>query len=173
MSDADAQLLLGALGRLRIGTGIDVHGFETGRRLVLGGVDVPSERGLAGHSDADLIAHAVTDAVLGAAGESDIGSWFPSEDPSLQGADSMALLRRVIEVVCSERGCRLLSVDVVVAMQAPRLAGHRDAIRASLAAVLGIEVDRIGVRATTTDGLGFIGRGEGAAATASCLLLRP
>jgi 2-C-methyl-D-erythritol 2,4-cyclodiphosphate synthase len=173
VSAADEALLAGALGRLRIGTGVDVHGFEDGRRLVLAGVDIPSERGLEGHSDADLVAHAVTDALLGAAGSTDIGTWFSSDDPDLAGADSMQLLARVVDEVCVRGGCTVLSADVVIAMQRPKLAPHREAMQAALARVLRVDADRVGVRATTTDGLGFVGRGEGAAATASCLVLRP
>src|SRR4051812_15559045 len=129
---------LDIVSRLRVGTGIDVHGFAHGRRLVLGGVEIPSDVGLDGHSDADLIAHAVTDALLGAAGDTDIGSWFPSDDAALEGVDSMGLLGQVVDSVCRERGCVILSVDVVVAMERPKLAPHRDAIAANLASVLGV-----------------------------------
>lgn len=160
------------LSRLRVGTGLDVHGFSEGGRLVLAGVDVEHTHGLEGHSDADLVAHAVTDALLGGAGLADIGTYFPSEDESLAGADSMELLSRVVGML-HERGCELVNVDCVVAMQSPRLAPHREAMRANLAGVLQVELDRVTVRATTTDGLGFVGRREGAAAIATCLVLRP
>lgn len=159
------------LARLRVGTGIDVHAFEEGGRLVLAGVDVPHTHGLVGHSDADLVAHAVTDALLGGAGLADIGTYFPSEDASLEGADSMDLLRQVVAML-HERDCSIVNVDCVVAMQAPKLAPHREAMREGLAAVLGIDVDRVTVRATTTDHLGFVGRREGGAAIATCLVLR-
>ncbi|MCW2921158.1 MAG: 2-C-methyl-D-erythritol 2,4-cyclodiphosphate synthase [Thermoleophilia bacterium] len=159
------------LMRLRVGTGLDVHGFVEGGRLVLAGVDIPHTHGLEGHSDADLVAHAVTDALLGGAGMADIGTYFPSEDASLEGADSMDLLRQVVAML-DERGCEVVNVDCVVAMQAPKLAPHREAMNANLAAVIGIDVDRVTVRATTTDHLGFVGRREGAAAIASCLVLR-
>lgn len=166
MSDVSADV-----ARLRVGTGLDVHGFVEGGRLVLAGVDVPHTHGLEGHSDADLVAHAVTDALLGGAGMADIGTYFPSDDASLAGADSMGLLRTVVGML-DERGCRVLNVDCVVAMQAPRLAPHRPAMVENIAAAIGIEADRVTVRATTTDGLGFVGRREGAAAIATCLVLR-
>lgn len=159
------------LRRLRVGTGIDVHAFEPGERLVLGGVDIPHTHGLVGHSDADLVAHTVTDALLGAAGMADIGTYFPSEDESWRGADSMQLLARVVEMV-NERGCEIVNVDCVVAMQAPKLAPYKEQMAANLAAVLGVGEARVTVRATTTDHLGFVGRREGAVATASCLVLR-
>lgn len=157
--------------RLRVGTGIDVHAFEAGGRLVLAGVEIPHTHGLVGHSDADLVAHAVTDALLGGAGMADIGTYFPSEDPSLEGADSMDLLRQVVAML-DERDCAIVNVDCVVALQAPKLAPHREAMCANLAATLGIDVNRVTVRATTTDHLGFVGRREGGAAVASCLVLR-
>ncbi len=159
------------LARLRVGTGLDVHGFVEGGRLVLAGVDIPHTHGLEGHSDADLVAHAVTDALLGGAGMADIGTYFPSEDESLAGADSMDLLRQVVAML-DERGCTVLNVDCVVAMQAPKLAPYRELMEQGLAVVIGIDADRVTVRATTTDHLGFIGRREGAAAIATCLVLR-
>ena len=161
---------LGLLGRLRVTTGVDVHPWEEGRALILGGVRIEHTLGLAGHSDADLVAHAVTDAVLGGAGLADIGTYFPSEDPSLEGADSMDLLRRSMELV-RERGAQVISLDVVIMMQSPKLAPHRDAIAANVAAAVGVEVSQVTVRATTTDRLGFIGRGEGAGALATALTL--
>lgn len=159
------------LARLRVGTGVDVHGFVAGGRLVLAGVDIPHSHGLEGHSDADLVAHAVTDALLGGAGMADIGTYFPSEDASLAGADSMDLLGQVVDML-AERACTIINVDCVVAMQAPKLAPHREAMIANLARVLGVDEDRVTVRATTTDGLGFVGRREGGAAIATCLVLR-
>jgi 2-C-methyl-D-erythritol 2,4-cyclodiphosphate synthase len=157
--------------RLRVGTGVDVHAFEEGGRLVLAGVDIEHTHGLVGHSDADLVAHAVTDALLGGAGLADIGTYFPSEDDSLKGADSMELLAKVVAML-DERGCELINVDCVVAMQSPKLAPHREAMMANLAEVLRTDLDRVTVRATTTDYLGFVGRREGAAAIATCLVLR-
>lgn len=154
---------------LRIGHGFDVHAFAEGRRLVLGGVCVPSERGLAGHSDADVLAHALMDAVLGAMRAGDIGRLFPDTDPAYEGADSLVLMARVAELV-RERGYRILDADCTVAAQAPRLAPHRDEMRARMAAALGVPVDAVGVKATTTERLGFVGREEGIAAWAVALL---
>jgi 2-C-methyl-D-erythritol 2,4-cyclodiphosphate synthase len=136
---------------------------------VLAGVTIPAERGLEGHSDADLVSHAVTDALLGAAGMEDIGHLFPSDDPALAGASSIALLGQAWERVRAA-GWALVNVDAIVIMQAPRLAPHRDAMRECLAAALGVDRARVTVRASTTDRLGFAGRGEGAACQALALL---
>jgi 2-C-methyl-D-erythritol 2,4-cyclodiphosphate synthase len=154
---------------LRVGIGFDAHAFAAGRTLVLAGVTIPFERGLEGHSDADLISHAVTDALLGAAGMEDIGHLFPSGDPALLGASSIDLLRQAWERIRAG-GWTLVNVDAIVIMQAPRIAPHRDAMRECLAAALGVEVARVTVRASTTDHLGFTGRGEGAACQAVALL---
>jgi len=154
---------------LRVGIGFDAHAFADGRPLVLAGVTIPADRGLAGHSDADLVSHAVTDALLGAAGMEDIGHLFPSDDPALEGASSIALLGRAWERVRAA-GWALVNVDAIVIMQAPRLAPHRDAMRECLAAALGADRSRVTVRASTTDHLGFAGRGEGAACHAVALL---
>ncbi len=154
---------------LRVGIGFDAHAFADGRALVLAGVEIPAERGLEGHSDADLISHAVTDALLGAAGMEDIGHLFPSDDPALRGASSIELLRQAWAGVRA-RGFELVNVDAIVIMQAPRLAPHRAAMRAALAAALASDVERVTVRASTTDHLGFAGRGEGAACQAVALL---
>jgi 2-C-methyl-D-erythritol 2,4-cyclodiphosphate synthase len=154
---------------LRVGIGFDAHAFADGRALVLAGVEIPAERGLEGHSDADLISHAVTDALLGAAGMEDIGHLFPSDDPALRGASSIDLLRQAWAGVRA-RGFELVNVDAIVIMQAPRLAPHRDAMRRALAAALAADVERVTVRASTTDHLGFAGRGEGAACQAVALL---
>ena len=154
---------------LRVGIGFDAHAFEDERVLVLAGVAIPAERGLAGHSDADLVSHAVTDALLGAAGMEDIGHLFPSGDPSLQGASSIDLLRQAWERI-RVRGWTLVNLDAIVIIQAPRIAPHRDAMREALAAALGADVARVTVRASTTDHLGFTGRGEGAACQAVALL---
>ena len=154
---------------LRIGHGFDVHAFAEGRRLILGGVDVPCARGLAGHSDADVLAHALMDAVLGAMRAGDIGKLFPDTDPAYEGADSLVLMRRVAKLA-RERGYRILDVDCTVAAQAPKLAPHRERMRENMAAALGVPVDAVGVKATTTERLGFVGREEGIAAWAVALL---
>ena len=154
---------------LRIGHGFDVHAFAEGRRLVLGGVEVPCERGLDGHSDADVLAHALMDAVLGALRAGDIGGLFPDNDPAYEGADSLVLMRRVADLA-RERGCRILDVDCTVAAHAPKLAPFRDEMRARMADALGVPVDAVGVKATTTERLGFVGREEGIAAWAVALL---
>ena len=167
----DEQLLAGALGRLRIGTGVDVHGFADGRRLVLGGVEVPSERGLEGHSDADLVAHAVTDALLGATGGTDIGTWFPSDDPALEGADSMELLARVLHLL-EEENYQVVNVDVTVIAEAPKIGPHADAMRARLAGVMGISPGQVSVKGKSNEGMGWTGEGEGIAALAIALIDR-
>ena len=154
---------------LHIGHGYDVHQFAEGRRCILGGVDVPSERGLLGHSDADVLAHAVADAVLGAARLGDIGTLFPDNDPAYEGADSLVLLSRVADLV-RKHGFTIVDVDSTVAAQAPKLAPHREQMRANLAAALGLPVENVGVKATTTEHLGFVGRKEGIAAWAVALL---
>lgn len=156
---------------LRIGHGFDVHAFAEGRRLVLGGVDVPAERGLAGHSDADVVAHALMDAVLGALREGDIGKLFPDTDPAYEGADSLALMRRVAELAHS-RGWRVADADCTIAAQAPKLAPYREQMRANMAAALGVPAEAVGVKATTTERLGFVGREEGIATWAVVLLER-
>jgi 2-C-methyl-D-erythritol 2,4-cyclodiphosphate synthase len=153
----------------RVGTGFDAHGLEEGVPLVLGGVRIEHSRGLAGHSDGDVLAHALTDAVLGAAGLEDIGALFPSGDPALAGADSVELLRQAWARVRAE-GWELVNADVVLIGEEPRLAPHRAAMRERLAAALDVEPARVAVRATTTDGLGFTGRREGLAAQAVALV---
>jgi 2-C-methyl-D-erythritol 2,4-cyclodiphosphate synthase len=158
---------------MRVGLGIDVHAFaapDEGRRLVLGGVEIPSDRGLLGHSDADVLAHAITDALLGAAGLEDIGHYFPDTDERYRDADSIGLLREVRGLVGGY--WEVANVDAVVICERPKIRDHRDAMRKNLAAALGTEVSRIGVRGTTTERLGFPGRGEGIAAQAVCLLER-
>ena len=157
--------------KLRIGQGYDVHAFAPGRRLVIGGVDIPYDRGLDGHSDADVLAHAVADAVLSAARLGDIGALFPDTDDAWLGADSMKLLAIVAERV-ADAGFEILDVDAVIIAQAPKMSLHRDAMRANLAGALGIDVECVGVKATTTEHLGFEGRGEGIAASAVALLQR-
>ena len=154
---------------LRIGHGFDVHAFADGRRCILGGVDVPCERGLDGHSDADVLAHALMDALLGALREGDIGKLFPDTDPAYEGADSIELLRHVAALV-RERGYAIVDCDCTVAAQAPKLAPCREQMRANMAAAMQVDVDAVGVKATTTEKLGFVGRKEGIAAWAVALL---
>jgi 2-C-methyl-D-erythritol 2,4-cyclodiphosphate synthase len=159
------------MSRLRVGIGFDAHAFAEGRPLVLAGVEIPWERGLAGHSDADLVSHAVTDALLGAAGGGDIGELYPSDDPALAGASSIELLGATWRNLAG-RGWAIVNVDAVVIMQEPRLAPHRDAMRTRLAETLGVGPERVTVRASTTDMMGFTGRGEGAACQAVALIER-
>ena len=156
---------------MRVGLGVDVHAFAApgdGRPLILGGVEIPSDRGLAGHSDADVLAHAVTDALLGAAGLEDIGHYFPDTDPEWKDADSIVLLRGAREVVGD--AWLVANVDAVVVCERPKIRDYREAMRENLAGALGVEPSRIGVRGTTSERLGFTGRGEGIAAQAVCLL---
>ncbi|MBQ9954795.1 MAG: 2-C-methyl-D-erythritol 2,4-cyclodiphosphate synthase [Eggerthellaceae bacterium] len=156
---------------LRCGLGYDVHALVEGRKLILGGVDIPHTKGLLGHSDADVLAHAISDALLGAARAGDIGKLFPDTDPAYAGADSLKLLEAVAAHVRA-LGFEILDVDSVVAAQAPKLSPHRDQMRENLAAAMGISVENVGVKATTTERLGFEGREEGISATATCLLCR-
>jgi 2-C-methyl-D-erythritol 2,4-cyclodiphosphate synthase len=160
-----------AVSEYRVGSGFDAHALEPGVPLVLGGVRIEHPTGLAGHSDGDVLAHALTDAVLGAAGLEDIGALFPSGDPTLAGADSVELLRQAWARVRAD-GWELVNADVVLVGEEPRLAPHRAAMRERLAGALGVEPARVAVRATTTDGLGFTGRREGLAAQAVALLRR-
>jgi 2-C-methyl-D-erythritol 2,4-cyclodiphosphate synthase len=148
-----------------VGIGYDSHRLAPGRRLVIGGVEIPSERGLDGHSDADVLTHAVIDALLGAAGLGDIGEHFPDSDERWRDADSIALLEAVVAMV-AERQLEVLNIDGTVVMEAPKLAPHRQAIREGLAGALCIEVARVNVKASTGEGIGFVGRGEGVAALA-------
>lgn len=154
---------------MRIGHGYDVHRLVEGRRLILGGVEIPFEKGLLGHSDADVLAHAVMDALLGAAALGDIGKLFPDSDPAYEGADSLALLRRVAQVL-DENGYRLGNVDATVLAQRPKLAPHIPLMRERLAAAMGVDPGRVSVKATTEEGLGFTGTGEGIAAHAVALI---
>ena len=159
------------MSELRVGIGIDAHAFAIGVPLVLGGVAIEHPRGLAGHSDGDVIAHALIDALLGAAGLGDIGSLFPSDDKRWKGADSLDLLARAYGEV-KGAGWALVNADCVLIGEAPRIAGRRREMQERLAAALGVEPGRVVVKATTTDGLGFTGRGEGLAAQAVALLER-
>ena len=154
---------------MRVGIGYDVHPFAKGRPLVLGGVPIGGEDGLSGHSDADAVLHAIIDALLGAAGLGDIGQHFPSEDPAYAGADSKELLRHVVGLL-KGAGYQVENVDATVIAERPRLQGYLSRMRQTIAAVLGVEDARVSVKATTHEGLGAIGRGEGIAAMAVALL---
>ena len=156
---------------LRIGQGYDVHQLVEGRKLIMGGVDIPHTRGLLGHSDADVLAHAVADALLGGVRGGDLGKLFPDTDPAYEGADSMKLLAAVADFV-RDRGYEILDVDSVIAAQAPKLSPYRDLMRENLARAMGISPENVGVKATTTEHLGFEGREEGISATAVALLVR-
>lgn len=155
----------------RIGLGYDVHRFVDGRPVILGGVEIPHDRGLLGHSDADVLVHALMDAILGAMRDGDIGSHFPDSDPVYEGCCSVELLEHVAGLMRAA-GWRLVDADTVLALEEPKIAPHRDRMRARMAQALGVDVDSIGVKATTTEGLGAIGRAEGAAAYAVVLLER-
>ncbi len=155
----------------RVGHGFDVHAFAADRKLIIGGVDIAHDRGLAGHSDADVLLHAICDALLGAAGLGDIGRHFPDTDAAFAGIDSRILLRRVAGQL-RERGWRVGNVDATLIAQAPKMAPHIARMIAHIADDLGAALDRINVKATTTEKLGFTGRGEGIAAEAVCLIVR-
>lgn len=154
---------------MHIGHGYDVHRLVAGRRLILGGVEIPHVTGLLGHSDADVLTHAVMDALLGAAALGDIGQWFPDSDPAYAGADSIALLRRVTEILHAH-SWQPVNLDSTVLAQAPKLAPHIPAMRANLAAACGLPTDAVSVKATTEEHLGFTGSGDGMAAHAVCLI---
>lgn len=162
---------MAGVSQTRIGLGFDVHAFAPGRKLILGGVDIPHHQGLLGHSDADVLAHAIADAVLGAARAGDIGKLFPDTDPAFEGADSLVLLAKAAAHVRA-LGFEIADIDSVVAAQAPKLSPYREAMRANLAQALGVPVDCVGVKATTTEHLGFEGREEGISAQAVALLQR-
>lgn len=157
---------------MRIGHGYDVHRLIQGRKLILGGVEVPYEKGLLGHSDADVLTHAVMDALLGACGMGDIGKLFPDSDPSYAGADSLKLLESVMKVL-GEKGFRVGNVDATLVAQAPKLAPNIHQMRENLALCMNIAPERVNVKATTEEHLGFTGRGEGMAAHAVALVLEP
>ena len=154
---------------MRIGHGYDVHKLVEGRRLVLGGVEILYEKGLLGHSDADVLLHAIADSLLGAAALGDIGKLFPDSDEKYKGADSLVLLEKVAERLC-EAGCRVVNVDSTVIAQAPKIAPHISAMRENIARALKVQTDCVSVKATTEEGLGFSGRKEGIAAHAVCLI---
>lgn len=155
---------------MRVGHGYDVHRLVTGRKLILGGVDIPYEKGLLGHSDADVLTHAVMDALLGAAALGDIGKLFPDTDPAYEGADSLLLLQQVVEVLGQE-GYGVGNVDATILAQRPKLAPHIAGMRAALADAMGVPADRVSVKATTEEGLGFTGTEEGIAAHAVALIV--
>ena len=154
---------------MRIGQGYDVHALVAGRKLVMGGVEIPHDKGLAGHSDADVLLHAICDALLGAAGLGDIGRHYPETDASYAGADSRALLRDVAQKL-REKKLKVVNIDATIVAQAPRMAPHIARMIANIAADLGIDAAAVNVKATTTEGLGFVGRLEGIAAQAVALL---
>lgn len=147
------------------GIGYDVHGFTTGRPLILGGVEIPFHQGLDGHSDADVLSHAIADAILGAIGERDIGFHFPNTDESIRGISSLEILRKVA-ILVKERGGHIINIDATLVAQAPKIGPHVAQMRTNLAQALAIDPRRVGVKATTNESLGFIGRGEGIAALA-------
>ena len=148
-----------------VGIGYDVHRFAEGRKCVLGGVEIPHPLGLDGHSDADVLCHAIADAILGAIGEADIGHHFPNTDPACKGMSSLDIVRRSVELV-REQGGRLINIDASLVAEAPKIAPHLAAMKANLATVLGLAERRIGIKATTNEQMGFLGRKEGVAAMA-------
>ena len=154
---------------IRVGHGYDVHKLVEGRKLIMGGVYIPWEKGLLGHSDADVLAHAVTDALLGAAGLGDIGKHFPDTDPAYAGADSLVLLDHVMELL-REKGWHVVNVDATILAQRPKLAPHLPGMRDNLAAHMGVAPEQVNVKATTEEGLGFTGAGQGIAAHAVALI---
>lgn len=154
---------------MRIGMGYDVHRLVAERKLILGGVEIPWEKGLLGHSDADVLLHAIMDALLGASALGDIGKHFPDTDPSYRGISSMELLKRVAELL-SEKRFRVQNIDATIIAQAPKMRPHIDSMRQNIAGALQIDCDRVNVKATTEEGLGFTGNGEGICAQAVCLL---
>lgn len=155
----------------RIGNGFDVHRLVEGRRCIICGVDIPYDRGLLGHSDADVALHALSDALLGAAALGDIGKHFPDTDPQWEGADSRMLLREVVAILARE-GFSPVNVDVTIIAQAPKMLPHIAQMRENVASDLGIGIDRVSIKATTTERLGFTGRGEGIAAQASAMIYK-
>ena len=157
---------------MRIGTGYDVHRLTEGRKLIIGGVDIPYEKGLLGHSDADVLLHAIMDALLGAAALGDIGQHFPDKDASYEGIDSRILLRRVRDILAEQ--CYVTeNIDATIIAQRPKMMPYLQKMRENIANDLGIETDRVSVKATTEEGLGFTGAGEGIAAQAVCLITKP
>ncbi len=170
MSDTSAAQQLPAFG-LRIGLGLDAHAFAPQRKLILGGVEIPHHQGLDGHSDADVLAHAIADALLGAIRAGDIGKLFPDTDPAYKGADSLKLLGAVANLV-REKGYVIADIDCVIAAQAPKLSPYRETMRKNIANACSISVENVGIKATTTEHLGFEGREEGISAQAVALVCR-
>lgn len=149
----------------RVGIGYDVHTYAEGRPFILGGHHIPHHKGLQGHSDADVLSHAVADAVLGALGEPDIGYWFPPSDASIEGISSLRILEKAAELA-AQKGAIIENIDSTVIAEAPKINPHRDAMKANIAKALGISIDRVGIKATTNERMGFVGREEGVAAMA-------
>ena len=157
---------------MRIGYGYDVHRLVEGRKLILGGADIPFEKGLEGHSDADVLLHAIMDALLGAAGLGDIGEHFPDTDEKYRGADSLKLLERVGEMI-TEEGYVISNIDAAVVAQRPKISPYKETMKQNIAKALCLEGSQVNIKATTEEGLGFSGRGEGIAAKAVCLIQKP
>ncbi len=157
---------------MRIGMGYDVHRFAEGRRLIIGGVDIPYEKGLLGHSDADVLLHAISDALLGAAALGDIGKHFPDTDPEYEGADSLKLLEKVGQLL-EEHNYFIENIDATIIAQQPKMRPHIDKMRENIAGALGIEISQVNVKATTEEGLGFTGKLEGISSQAVCMLISP
>jgi 2-C-methyl-D-erythritol 2,4-cyclodiphosphate synthase len=155
-----------------VGIGYDVHRFAEDRPLVLGGVEIPHDRGLDGHSDADVLSHAIADAILGAAGERDIGHHFPNTDMSIRGISSLEILRRVRDVLTA-KGASLVNIDATLIAEEPKISPHLAAMKTALSEALSLPPERIGIKATTNEGMGFLGRGEGIAAMAVASVDRP
>lgn len=157
---------------MRIGMGYDVHRLAEGRPLIIGGVEIPYEKGLLGHSDADVLLHAISDALLGAASLGDIGKHFPDTDPAFKGADSKELLRKVADLLAEKRYI-IDNIDATIIAERPKMRPYIDAMRERIAQVLGLDIDQVNVKATTEEGMGFTGEGKGIAAQAVCLLTTP
>lgn len=157
---------------LRVGTGYDVHRLEAGRKLILGGVEIPFEKGLAGHSDADVLLHAIMDSLLGAAGLPDIGQQFPNTEPRYKDADSALLLARVLQLIREAGYARVLNVDATIMAERPKLNPHVPEMKKRVAEILCIDIAAVNIKATTSEGLGFVGREEGIAAQAVCLIAK-
>ena len=168
MTEAEVRQLIRQETRFRTGLGFDVHEFEEGRKLMLGGVDIPHSHGLSGHSDADVVVHAAMDACLGAAGLPDIGHFFPNTSEEFRGADSLELAREVTRQL-QQRGLELINLDVMVLAEVPKVGPHREAMRANLAEVFQLPLEAVALKATTMEKMGFVGRREGIAVLASAL----
>lgn len=157
------------MSNIRIGHGYDVHRFQKGRKCIIGGVDIPSELGLLGHSDADVLLHAVADALLGAAALGDIGKYFPDTSPEFEGADSMVLLKKTVDLL-AQKGYKVSNIDSTVIAQAPKLAPYIVQMRENIASACGVDIDRVSVKATTEEKLGFTGNMQGISAHAVCII---